>query len=136
MRFSCAELLKAFEEGYAERIHHDIMDGDELTLTGRVLDAAARGNPFTMSDLSRAATAMWAARERIDKLIKGQQAMADEHRIRVATGQAQLDDATARSEEHTSELQSLMRISYAVFCLKNKKYEQQQMLLQDGIRSH
>src|SRR3546814_5814923 len=26
----------------------------------------------------------------------------------------------ARSEEHTSELQSLMRISYAVFCLKNK----------------
>src|SRR3546814_2071636 len=27
----------------------------------------------------------------------------------------------ARSEEHTSELQSLMRISYAVFCLKNKK---------------
>src|SRR3546814_9203051 len=95
MRFSCAELLKAFEEGYAERIHHDIMDGDELTLTGRVLDAAARGNPFTMSDLSRAATAMWAARERIDKLIKGQQAMADEHRIRVATGQAQLDDATA-----------------------------------------
>src|SRR3546814_1579274 len=30
-----------------------------------------------------------------------------------------------RSEEHTSELQSLMRISYAVFCLKKKKYETQ-----------
>src|SRR3546814_3614433 len=30
----------------------------------------------------------------------------------------------ARSEEHTSELQSLMRISYAVFCLKKKKQEQ------------
>src|SRR3546814_1832989 len=30
----------------------------------------------------------------------------------------------ARSEEHTSELQSLMRISYAVFCLKKKKHEQ------------
>src|SRR3546814_4289000 len=30
--------------------------------------------------------------------------------------------AAARSEEHTSELQSLMRISYAVFCLKKKKY--------------
>src|SRR3546814_2442965 len=29
-----------------------------------------------------------------------------------------------RSEEHTSELQSLMRISYAVFCLKKKKYPQ------------
>src|SRR3546814_2390324 len=29
--------------------------------------------------------------------------------------------STERSEEHTSELQSLMRISYAVFCLKKKK---------------
>src|SRR3546814_1637523 len=35
-----------------------------------------------------------------------------------------------RSEEHTSELQSLMRISYAVFCLKKKKinYEQRRCL--------
>src|SRR3546814_5454961 len=32
-------------------------------------------------------------------------------------------DDTGRSEEHTSELQSLMRISYAVFCLKKKKNE-------------
>src|SRR3546814_7410942 len=32
----------------------------------------------------------------------------------------------ARSEEHTSELQSLMRISYAVFCLKKKKTLTQQ----------
>src|SRR3546814_7234937 len=31
--------------------------------------------------------------------------------------------ADRRSEEHTSELQSLMRISYAVFCLKKKKNE-------------
>src|SRR3546814_3670767 len=31
-----------------------------------------------------------------------------------------------RSEEHTSELQSLMRISYAVFCLKKKKKKQNQ----------
>src|SRR3546814_2115989 len=30
-----------------------------------------------------------------------------------------------RSEEHTSELQSLMRISYAVFCLKKKKHNRQ-----------
>src|SRR3546814_9739022 len=34
-----------------------------------------------------------------------------------------LEDAV-RSEEHTSELQSLMRISYAVFCLKKKKKKQ------------
>src|SRR3546814_3074326 len=31
------------------------------------------------------------------------------------------DEGHRRSEEHTSELQSLMRISYAVFCLKKKK---------------
>src|SRR3546814_1606010 len=34
-------------------------------------------------------------------------------------------DRRQRSEEHTSELQSLMRISYAVFCLKKKKNIQQ-----------
>src|SRR3546814_4468643 len=34
--------------------------------------------------------------------------------------------AKARSEEHTSELQSLMRISYAVFCLKKKKKKDHQ----------
>src|SRR3546814_10108116 len=31
--------------------------------------------------------------------------------------------SNGRSEEHTSELQSLMRISYAVFCLQNKKHQ-------------
>src|SRR3546814_1171863 len=35
----------------------------------------------------------------------------------------------ARSEEHTSELQSLMRISYAVFCLKKKKISNTQPVL-------
>src|SRR3546814_1358299 len=35
----------------------------------------------------------------------------------------QLPDYPKRSEEHTSELQSLMRISYAVFCLKKKIYQ-------------
>src|SRR3546814_6328046 len=34
-------------------------------------------------------------------------------------------DRRERSEEHTSELQSLMRISYAVFCLKKKKKQKQ-----------
>src|SRR3546814_7311550 len=35
--------------------------------------------------------------------------------------ECQLVDRSERSEEHTSELQSLMRISYAVFCLQKKK---------------
>src|SRR3546814_6325957 len=37
-----------------------------------------------------------------------------------------LSNAGVRSEEHTSELQSLMRISYAVFCLKKKKINKYQ----------
>src|SRR3546814_9774042 len=39
----------------------------------------------------------------------------------VSTQSRFIDDRHRRSEEHTSELQSLMRISYAVFCLKKKK---------------
>src|SRR3546814_9347105 len=35
---------------------------------------------------------------------------------------SRLPNVSKRSEEHTSELQSLMRISYAVFCLKNKNH--------------
>src|SRR3546814_3354312 len=38
-------------------------------------------------------------------------------------GAVEIDRDDIRSEEHTSELQSLMRISYAVFCLKKKKYK-------------
>src|SRR3546814_3632602 len=44
--------------------------------------------------------------------------LADGQRVRCL--RAQEISAGARSEEHTSELQSLMRISYAVFCLKKK----------------
>src|SRR3546814_9272026 len=43
---------------------------------------------------------------------RGAKALIEEHNVQVAE---------VRSEEHTSELQSLMRISYAVFCLNKKK---------------
>src|SRR3546814_4692558 len=56
---------------------------------------------------------------------------AEVHFLCIGTPQAPGSDAAdltyvesaVRSEEHTSELQSLMRISYAVFCLKKKKTE-------------
>src|SRR3546814_10055297 len=57
-------------------------------------------------------------------------------RYRAVLRRAQADDVrergiavaavAPRSEEHTSELQSLMRISYAVFCLKKKKSKKEQ----------
>src|SRR3546814_3122724 len=44
--------------------------------------------------------------------------------------------AGLRSEEHTSELQSLMRISYAVFCLKKKKKQKQKKLKNNSRSKH
>src|SRR3546814_2524466 len=50
----------------------------------------------------------------------GVDAYPDAVTILAAGGERQIVTRLDRSEEHTSELQSLMRISYAVFCLKKK----------------
>src|SRR3546814_7801369 len=52
--------------------------------------------------------------------IQGDCSCIPETQVMLVPFQAQGEAAADRSEEHTSELQSLMRISYAVFCLKNK----------------
>src|SRR3546814_1163383 len=44
------------------------------------------------------------------------------HGLRLLADEKYARHVVVRSEEHTSELQSLMRISYAVLCLKNKKH--------------
>src|SRR3546814_10119409 len=51
---------------------------------------------------------------------------ADDRRLDLPVGPDEIAEVacTFRSEEHTSELQSLMRISYAVFCLKKKQQQQ------------
>src|SRR3546814_8148301 len=49
---------------------------------------------------------------------EGQNALGNDDDIYVYTDLSTAVPGTPRSEEHTSELQSLMRISYAVFCLK------------------
>src|SRR3546814_7771152 len=56
------------------------------------------------------------AAQRRDRRCRDDDVLARETRVEPLA-----DRALERSEEHTSELQSLMRISYAVFCLKNKK---------------
>src|SRR3546814_8264992 len=58
-------------------------------------------------------------REAIDGL-KGDGTITGGMIPKVETCVAAVDAGVERSEEHTSELQSLMRISYAVFCLKKK----------------
>src|SRR3546814_12179711 len=57
--------------------------------------------------------------ERRSRFVQQQHVRA--HGDRTGDAQALLLSTGQRSEEHTSELQSLMRISYAVFCLKKKK---------------
>src|SRR3546814_6671825 len=51
----------------------------------------------------------------------GKSPLVQSHRCIRAMSRTTALPKPARSEEHTSELQSLMRISYAVFCLKKKK---------------
>src|SRR3546814_7313432 len=57
---------------------------------------------------------------------KGQYSIRINDQFRVCFRWKGTEASDVRSEEHTSELQSLMRISYAVFCLKKKKNKTQQ----------
>src|SRR3546814_9444873 len=71
------------------------------------------------------------AQRHIDNALDGANRAADLTRrlltfARAEPARPEMTDVDARSEEHTSELQSLMRISYAVFCLKKKKKTTQQ----------
>src|SRR3546814_7248928 len=54
----------------------------------------------------------------------GHRQMPKSRQVRVSKTGNRTPPRSRRSEEHTSELQSLMRISYAVFCLKKKNKEQ------------
>src|SRR3546814_4370154 len=80
------------------------------------------GGPMRSRPLSQRAPIFPASSERVEKSSLGRSAP------RFSVGGAAVAGApvngltqSIRSEEHTSELQSLMRISYAVFCLKKKK---------------
>src|SRR3546814_2578768 len=86
-----------------------LLQNGDVDAATRVLDQMAPGTPVNAD----------VATTRIDLLLyqrrfAAARAMAEQYADTFTTG-------PARSEEHTSELQSLMRISYAVFCLKKKK---------------
>src|SRR3546814_3810735 len=59
----------------------------------------------------------WAQAQSYDQLV----AQTRQYTSNAQAAQQRLQLSEDRSEEHTSELQSLMRISYAVFCLKKKR---------------
>src|SRR3546814_7401561 len=86
-------------------------DAADLLKKMKVLPDADEKAPATESDHEHA--------------VSDQQTASSDQTASASDSGAAVDGATAaRSEEHTSELQSLMRISYAVFCLtKKKKYK-------------
>src|SRR3546814_9123929 len=92
-----------------------------------ILQAEGR---ITKSELaarvSLSPAACWDRLKRLDQagFIRGYHAEVALEKIAPASQflvQIELESHQTRSEEHTSELQSLMRISYAVFCLKKQK---------------
>src|SRR3546814_2663321 len=98
------------------RASHEGHDG--LLRILRLKENADDGSRHTSRTLARCAARSAATRSRRsgdggDRAHPGK-SKRRQHHVRHCCG---------RSEEHTSELQSLMRISYAVFCLKKKKLE-------------
>src|SRR3546814_7649190 len=100
----CSSDLRAVQLQGLEQRHCARLRGQALELRGR--QEVSGGIP----DPRRAAGQL---RQRLELPLEP----ADLRRAGLRGG----DDRLPRSEEHTSELQSLMRISYAVFCLKKKK---------------
>src|SRR3546814_4366288 len=76
-----------------------------FTASGQHQDVAIRSSPDLTADL--------------DAIQAGQPQIEDDD-VGILGDHRDCIGASVRSEEHTSELQSLMRISYAVFCLKKK----------------
>src|SRR3546814_5457261 len=95
--------------------------GDGFARADHLVEALVLGNLPTHRYRRHRHTAMFLQRP-------GRKAGTDDEAVRprITRGDSQRERVTdefrsSRSEEHTSELQSLMRISYAVFCLKKKK---------------
>src|SRR3546814_3685729 len=93
---------------------------------------SARSNPSLPASLSRSAPCATGRTSPDNETSPNATASADTGRSlsaetsAAATARSAAGSVTRRSEEHTSELQSLMRISYAVFCLKKKQTEREE----------
>src|SRR3546814_5226455 len=107
-------LLGGVEEPGQPRVAHPIAVGDvdQLVVGRHAVLLDIEGAPGPPDDVH---------------LVQLEVAVGTDHRIDLAGDQRRRQREVhvdqLRSEEHTSELQSLMRISYAVFCLKKKKKE-------------
>src|SRR3546814_92081 len=128
-RYRISERVKTDFELFWATVEQAENTDDATTAAGLLAQALSlvRGEPFTGVGLDYAWTAP--TRTAVQTAVID---VADElGEILLAAGdlrgaeRAARAGLTARSEEHTSELQSLMRISYAVFCLTKKKNKPQ-----------
>src|SRR3546814_2654150 len=108
-------------------------DLDGIPIRGKLVDLV---NDIRAGQIDQVIVALpWAAEGRLQEVV-GHLALTPV-RIRLAPDLANFAFSRrpvmmlgeVRSEEHTSELQSLMRISYAVFCLKKKKIHKKHLQL-------
>src|SRR3546814_1591315 len=90
------------------RVAEDLIFGHEKVTTGAANDIAQA------TEMARKMVTVWGMSDKLGPL------RYTENQEEVFLGHSVTQHKTERSEEHTSELQSLMRISYAVFCLKKK----------------
>src|SRR3546814_2715425 len=96
------------------RIHQVRRSSAEQAVMDTTIDAARTGWRAWLPDGSSMPPSVWTARHRLITAIMWLH-------VPVLAVIGLVNGYDSRSEEHTSELQSLMRISYAVFCLKKKK---------------
>src|SRR3546814_8981810 len=87
--------------------------------------------PFGLAD---AAVAVCVERRETLRLHRGARSLAVGGVDLAVFVRVHFREPVGRSEEHTSELQSLMRISYAVFCLKKKKKKKTTSKHNDNVR--
>src|SRR3546814_10427935 len=115
------------KSAYRQRSHVRFLALSLAGLTGICLSVSARAMPPApppATPLSLAELTALALRNNPDTTIAWSAVVQSEAAERVArAGWWPTLTASYRSEEHTSELQSLMRISYAVFCLQKKKHQ-------------
>src|SRR3546814_7431016 len=95
--------------------HHQLFDQERPKMVEVVSWAAGNGDRSENGDYIYGRKRLREIDRELNRLAKR---MKD---AQVVDPRRQPDKQRVRSEEHTSELQSLMRISYAVFCLKKKK---------------
>src|SRR3546814_2415729 len=126
LKGSLVALITPFRNGEIdEKAFQDFVEWQIAEGTHGLVPCGTTGESPTLSHEEHdrvVALCVEVARRRVP-VVAGAGSNSTEEAIRLArhAKQAGADATLVRSEEHTSELQSLMRSSYAVFCLKKKK---------------